>query len=171
MITIPRVLCVILTNKRKLSFSIALFFTQMSSVSDDHEKFGKWNEQRSKFDQREFHRGKFITFDISIFRVYRTRCGVLMWFERYYSSYCLLTVTALINYHIVALNLMKSKRRIVQSYFRRLTRLYFSTVALQFLFVVRHCRRYHCQMIFKFESGTTNVGILCFIPTKLIGDL
>ena len=131
------------------------------------------NSENEISNERNSTKGNFIevNLSLSIFRVYRTRCGVLMWFERYYSSYCLLTVTALINYHIVTLNLMKSKRRIVQSYFRRLTRLYFSTVALQFLFVVRHCRRYHCQMIFKFESGTTNVGILCFIPTKLIGDL
>lgn len=131
------------------------------------------NSENEISNERNSTKGNFIevNLSLSIFRVYRTRCGVLMWFERYYSSYCLLTVTALINYHIVTLDLMKSKRRIVQSYFRRLTRLYFSTVALQFLFVVRHCRRYHCQMIFKFESGTTNVGILCFIPTKLIGDL
>lgn len=131
------------------------------------------NSENEISNEQNSTKGNFIevNLSLSIFRVYRTRCGVLMWFERYYSSYCLLTVTALINYHIVTLDLMKSKRRIVQSYFRRLTRLYFSTVALQFLFVVRHCRRYHCQMIFKFESGTTNVGILCFIPTKLIGDL
>lgn len=56
----------------------------------DHEKFGKWNQQRTKFDQREFHRGKFITFDISripdavwCFDVVRTLLLVVLFINRH----------------------------------------------------------------------------------------